>query len=208
MDDVQICNLALSRIGISLKIASLQTERTKEAIELRNVYELTRDRVLGAAPWPFAKRTVQLAKVGDTPARWKYRYAYPNDCLALRGLFPASLIGSFTQQTLRQYLMLNKTPHEMELTTGDVQTIVTDLDQAYAIYTVRVTNPSVFDAAFVSAFAWSLAAEVALPLAKTIDHSRNAGAQYAAEINTALAKSLNEEGGDAPPDSEFVIARL
>ena len=208
MDDVNICNIALSRIGVSLKISSLQTERTKEAIELRNVYEMVRDKVLGAAPWPFARKVVPLALTGDAPLRWKYRYAYPNDCVAMRALFPSSLLTSLSPEALRQYLRAHKTPYELELVGDGTQTIVTDLEQSYAEYTVRVTNSAVFDAAFVSAFAWGLAAEVALPLAKTIDHSRNAGAQYSAEINTALAKALNEEGADPFPESEFVMARL
>lgn len=205
MDDTQIGNLTLSRIGISLKIASLD-DRSKEAIELRNVFSLVRERVLEAAPWPFARKIVPLQKVGAQPYGFLYRYVYPNDCLAIRALLPPATAGQ-SAEAFRQWVKTNPVRHEIQLD-SDNRTICTDQDLAFLEYTVRVTNPRLFSAKFVSAFAWALAMEVALPLAKTIDYSRNAGAQYEKELNEAIAAGLNEEKQDAPPDSEFVRARL
>lgn len=206
MDDVQICNLALSRIGISIKIASL-SDRSKEAIELRNVFDLVRDRVLEAAPWPFARKIVSLQKVGAQPYGFLYRYAYPNDCLAIRSVLPPAPSGQ-SAECFREWLKTEPVRHEIQLDDDNARTIATDQDLASLEYTIRATNARLFSAKFVSAFAWALAAEVALPLAKTIDYSRNAGAQYEKELNEAIAAGLNEEKADAPPDSEFVRARL
>lgn len=205
-DDISICNIALARIGITTKIASL-TERTKEAIELNSVFEDVRDRVLSAAPWPFARRIIALQKTGSTPFRWAYRYEYPSDCIAIRNIFPPMPSGT-TAEMFRRWLTESKVAYETEADSNDYQTIVTDQDLAVIQYTKRVTNPVRFDSKFSGAFSWALAAEVALSLAKTIDHSRNAAAAYEKEIREAIANARNEEQREDPPDSEFVRARL
>lgn len=204
-DDVSICNLALLRIGVSVKIDSL-TQRTKEAIELNAVYEEVRDRVLAAAPWPFARKVRNLQLTGDTPVKWKYRYEYPNDCVAIRAIYPPD--SGFLSGIYRQYLQADRTPYELENDDDGYLTICTDIEKPIIEYTARITNPQRFDAKFTSAFAWLLATEIALPLAKSIDYSRNAADAYTREINEAIAKALNEEKKDAPIDSEFVRARL
>lgn len=205
-DDIAICNLALSRIGVTIKIDSLDA-RCQEAIELKAVYELVRDRVLGAAPWPFAKSVSLLQKTGATPVRWAYRYEYPNDCIRVRSIYPPAPAGT-RSDSFRAWLKVNRAAYELELDGTDARTIVTDLDGAIIEFTKRITNPGLFDPAFVSAFAWGLSAEVALSLAKTVDHAKNAGAMYQQAVNEALAAALNEEVRDDPPDSQFVLVRL
>lgn len=205
-DDVGICNLALSRIGVTVKIDSFDA-RSQEAIELKAVYELVRDRVLGAAPWPFAKRVDYLQKTGATPVRWAFRYEYPNDCVRVRAIYPPPPAGTRPEQ-FRVWLRVNRVPYELELDETGAKTIVTDQDTAIIEYTKRIVDPSLFEAAFASTFAWGLAAEIALSLAKTVDHAKNAGAMYQQAVNEALAAALNEEVREDPPESEFVRARL
>ena len=207
-DDVSICNIALGRIGVTKKIASLSPpDRTLEAIELANVYEEVRDRVLSAIRWPFARMTAALQKTGDTPYKWLYRYEYPNDCLDIRAIYPPQEAGSFAQ-SIRLEAATNPVRYELGLDENDALTICTDQDLAVIEYTARVTNPRQFNASFASALAWAIASEVALPLAKTIEHSEKAAKMYEKEIREAAAKALNEEKREDPPDSEFVIARI
>jgi len=207
-DEVSICNVALSRIGITMKIASLDNPRTKEAIELAAVYEDVRDRVLAAAHWPFARKPVRLQQTGTTPEKWAYRYEYPNDCLAVRFIFPPIGLGR-SPETFRQALQEIKTPYELALDDDDSLTICTDLGPVAVLeYTKRVVNPARYDAMFSSALSWALASEVSLPLAKTVDHAQNAAKAYERIVAEATAKALNEEVRQDPPDSEFVRARL
>jgi hypothetical protein len=208
VDDVSIANLALARIGITMKIDSLSPPaRTKEAIELIAVFDEVRERVLAAAPWPFARKIVTLQQSGSTPFKWPYRYEYPNDCVAIRALYPPYQSG-MTADTFREWTITNKVPFELALDDTDALTICTGQDQAVIEYTKLVTNPRLYNSKFRSAFAWALSAEVALPLAKTIDHSRNAAAAYEKEIAEATAQALNEEQADVQPESEFVRARM
>ncbi|MDT8419347.1 MAG: hypothetical protein RQ754_02860 [Desulfuromonadales bacterium] len=202
--EVDLCNLALFRIGVTTTIASL-TERSKEAIVCNGVYENVRDKVLEAAPWPFARKFADLQLTGDAPDRWAYRYQYPTDCLAVRSVLPPVPSG-LSQIAYRQWLQQYQVPYE--LSEGDEGlTICTDCEESNIEYTVRVTNPMRFSAKFTSALAWALAAEIAIPLAKGIDYAKNAAAMYEKELFETLAKMFNEEQSDEDPESEFVRAR-
>jgi hypothetical protein len=202
---VEICNIALARIGVTMSIAAL-SEKSKEAIQCSLLYEQTRDRVLSAAPWPFARKFAALQLTGDAPDRWLYRYEYPNDCLDIRHVYPP-LPSGMTASGFRLWQRQSRAAYELAEGEDDNQTLCTDVEQAVAEYTVRVVNPLRFTSQFSSALEWALAAELALPLAKGIDYAKNAAVKYEQEINETLAKSLNEEAPDVPADSEFVTVR-
>ena len=66
---VQICNMALAHCGVTILIADL-AEASQQG-ELCNLfYEPTRDKVLQAIPWPFARKYARLQAIGhgDAPA--------------------------------------------------------------------------------------------------------------------------------------------
>lgn len=203
--EVDLCNLALFRIGVTTTIASL-TERSKEAIVCNGVYALVRDKTLEAAPWPFARQFADLQLTGTAPDRWAYRYQYPTDCLAVRSVLPPVPPG-LTQIAYRQWLQQYQVPYELIEGADGNLTLCTDCAEANIDYTVRVTNPVRFSAKFTSALAWAIAAELAIPLAKGIDYAKNAAAMYEKELFETLAKMLNEEQADEPPISEFERAR-
>lgn len=201
-----ICNLALQRIGVTIGIENL-AQRSKEAIACSLIFAEIRDKVLTEAPWPFAKRLGTLNLSGDTPPTWKYRYAYPPNCLKVRRIFPQRKDGE-DPSCLRRSVSAMQIPYELIGDDNDNVTLCTDLENAAVEYTARVTNPLRFAAKFSSAFAWALAVELALPLAKGVEYSQNAKKMYDLEINEAVASALNEEKRGPVPDSEFILARL
>lgn len=204
--EVEICNIALARIGITMSITSLD-ERSKEAMQCKLFFEMTRDKVLGDAPWPFARRTAALQLTGEAPQRWGYSYQYPGDCLRLNDVFP-TIPSAMSPDVFRKWADSNRVPYELGAGDSDNQVVLTDQINAVAVYTKRITNPLRFDAMFGSALSWALAGELAIPLAKGVDYAKNAYAQYGLEINTALAKFLNEEGPpEENPESPFITAR-
>src|SRR5690242_389598 len=78
---VKICNLALSNIGQSDSIASID-EASTAARMCKLWFDQSRDAVLQEFPWPFATKAIALAQLtGDPPPGWGFAYAYPNDCL-------------------------------------------------------------------------------------------------------------------------------
>lgn len=203
--DAEICNTALQRVGVSLTIDSLG-QRVKEAAVCNQVYSMTREKVLTDGLWPFARKYQLLNLSGTAPLKWKYRYVYPNDCLGVRGIFP-DLGAGVEPYIFREYQRQNPTPYELVLDDNGDRTICTDLPDAAIEYTMDVTNPMRFDAKFVSAFAWAIAAEIALPLARDPKYMQNALSMYRLEIGQALASALNEEGRPEESESEFVRGR-
>jgi hypothetical protein len=98
-----IVNRALSAIAARSSLVNLN-ERSTEAEQARLLYDPTRDELLRAAPWNFARKMVQLALLKAAPGTpenptgtpnvydpatmppppWFYSYAYPNDCVQVR----------------------------------------------------------------------------------------------------------------------------
>jgi hypothetical protein len=203
--DAEICNIALQRVGVTLTIDTLG-QRVKEAIVCNLIYATTREKVLTDGHWPFARKYQPLNLSGVAPLKWKYRYVYPNDCLAVRGIFP-DLGAGVDPAIVREYARQHRTPFEIVLDDNDDMTICTDLADASIEFTRNVTNPARLDAQFVSAFAWAIAAEIALPLSRDVKYMQNALSMYDREIGQAMAKALNEEGRQEDPESEFVRER-
>jgi len=59
-DPVQICNVALSRIGHREPIASLD-DKSEEAVVCNAIFQTVRDSLLGAWPWPFSIKHTALS---------------------------------------------------------------------------------------------------------------------------------------------------
>jgi len=79
---VEICNLALYMVG-SERISAL-TENNKRAKICNDLYVIVRDSFLGAHPWNFAIRRVELAKTATTPEfGYEYEYQLPADILRI-----------------------------------------------------------------------------------------------------------------------------
>lgn len=95
-DAITIWNLALSAAGSPHTVSDPQ-ETSREANLCRLHYDLVRDNVLKAAPWPSTEATsrLTLAAVRDYTVPWqptdprvgfKYEYKHPEDMLAPRHL--------------------------------------------------------------------------------------------------------------------------
>jgi hypothetical protein len=194
---VDICNMALGRLGISQFIGNLETERSNEAGTCRIFYESARDRVLEDFPWSFAKRTVELQDIGTPPADWQYRYRYPNDCLFAREV--QSSAGRSNPQTQFEVV-------EDEANGG--LALCTDQEQARLVYTARIANSDLFSQLFIDALAWSLASDIAAPLSATPKMAESAANAYTSTLLKAAARNLNEGREQPEPESEFLTARL
>lgn len=211
---VDICNMALARIGFSETIASLD-ERSKAAQTCTLFYEAARDYVLRDFPWNFATRAVQLAEVTDaTFPGWQVVYRYPTDCLDARQVvteagtrLPLSYwVSTDPQRPHLSRWLPPRIPFEVSSDEAG-RLILTDLEEAYLVYTARIEDPNLFDSMFVSALAWHLAVELVMPLA--VDERRAARAErnYTIVLSQAQAMNMNEAQADAPPESPSITAR-
>lgn len=93
-------------------------------------------------------------------------------------------------------------------TNGTGKLIYTDQPQAWLKYVSRVTDVNMFDAIFMEALAWRLAAAINMALTGNADLGTFALNMYNRVILSAGSHSQNESQEPQPPVDEFTIARL
>ena len=166
---IDICNLALAHLGQSA-ISSLEQENDK-ARRLNLFYAPVRDEVLRTHNWAFAGVQEPLALLEDAcdeQGRWSYKY--PNEALFVRRVFTAGCNRAVFEEFFRPDL------HS--------RVILTPAKQAYAEYTRRITDETLFDAAFIKSFSLALACDLAVCL--------TADTQLAAQLLQKYTLSLQE----------------
>ena len=182
--EIEICNIALSRIGNSRSINSM-TESSKEANQCSLHYEQCRDAVLSDFPWNFAVKRVALADTNNPPPEWKYAYRYPTDCMKAIAIIRPG------EKYHRPDTAIHFQVGADEDGTGKL--IYTDQPEAWLQYTARVTDVNMYDALFKDALAWRLAAELARPLASNAGIGNEALQLYQMTIAGAAAHSGNHQ---------------
>ncbi len=203
-DVAKIANLALGRVGVSRYISSL-ADTGQDATVVNQVYEITRDMVLADVEWPFAKKFVELELIHNTeddPADgpmpwasdWTFSYRYPVDCLTAR-----SIVLTGRNETVA-------VPFEVSTDVAG-RIIYTDAESPILRYTRKVEDASLFSADFIDALAWRIAAEIAMPLAQSINVRVACEQRYLMAISRAAANAINENKRDPNPDSEFISGR-
>lgn len=202
---IDICNRALATIR-GKSINSI-TESSIEAQQCKLWYEFARDTVLSRVDWAFARKTIALALRAEAPLQWVYAYAYPSDCLKLRvvtGPFAAaqSSDGLASRSRFQTDIVAldPSVPYAIENING-AKVVVTNQEQAYGVYTVRVTDTSLFDDLFCVALSYQLAAMIAVPViggdfGKAMRN--DALTLYRDAISDAVAANQNEQ--TRPPE--------
>ena len=84
--EVDICNLALARLGDNATVASIDPpEGSAQAEHCARFYAIARDSLLEMHAWKFATRRVQLAKLTVPSWDWSFAYAEPTGALQTAG---------------------------------------------------------------------------------------------------------------------------
>ena len=192
--EIDICNMALGHLG-QKSINSL-TEARRESQLCKQFYAPTRDFVLRAHPWGFARRQQYLSVVsGMEPAGFEYAYYYPTECLLARKIHnPAD-------EDTPIYFEVSTNPD-----TGE-KVILTDYAQALLIYTVRVKDPLKFDPMFVDALAYKLAGDIAFPLTSKASVAETMFRSFQASLSVAQAVDGNESRPNPKKTCKYIRAR-
>ena len=175
--EVQICNLALAKLGARF-INSL-AEESREARYCNAFYPEVRDAVLREHPWNFAEKETALVEDPANPPVVKYATAYhlPTDCLHARHL----------ENTATEFTVTGRKLH-------------TNQPNAKLAYTARITDPAEFDASFTLALSARLAAELAEPVTKTSTKAQQMWTLYLNAVQAARTADAAE--GVADPDTD------
>lgn len=195
--DIQIVNMALSKIGTSAVIESF-TERSAEARVASIWYDYSRRNMLSLHDWTFARRRQTLALSADAaPDGWMFRYQYPADCLRFRLIYnPAGLEGPaipFEVGTSLDGLELN---------------IFTNLDDAIGLYTFDNTSETTFNEVFIDLLATYLASQMALAITGKNSVKNRLDAEASRLLVASRAFDSNEEVDSPLPQAEWITARL
>lgn len=198
---VDICNMALGRIGVSRYISDIN-EPSNEARVCRVFYESTRDRVLSDFDWNFATSYAALQDIGSPPVGWLYRYRYPNNCMKVCKVMetPDTDTDTDTEPPAVPFSVVEDEAN------GELAICCNILTPTLK-FTRRITIPSLFSWSFINALAWALAAELAIPLAAQPGYATAANNAYTASLVQGMARNLNEAKEQPAPESEFLTAR-
>jgi len=174
--NVEICNIALSRIGDTL-ITDLN-ENSKQARTCKLLYEPERDLLLHSHYWNFAMKRKSLAQLSEAPDfEYDYQYQLPTDYLRDRELYEST--ANYVIEGDR--LLINE-------------------DVVYLKYIARITDPNKFNPAFLICLALKMGAELSIRLADSKTLKKLTLQEYLMQIREAYR--LNAIEGNPPEDMD------
>lgn len=218
---VDIVNRALAQISAKATIANL-SEPSTEAVMANTLYASTRDAILRAAQWNFARKVAYLTLLKAAPGTvqntssattwdaatmpappWLYEYAYPSDCLAVRYVTPQPRLAGATTPPMFSVAgygtagVMPSPKARFEVASGasgvdQIKVINTNLDTALCCYTRRVENEGLWDDLFAEAMVQSLATQLAMPITGKLQIRQVCAQQALAALANARARDGNE----------------
>ena len=197
VSQTEICNLALLRLSVR-RITAI-SDGSKPATALSDAWDLCVKSALRDNNWNFAQKIIPLTQIAnETVLGWDYLYVYPADGLFIREICDQNTIGS------------NVKNYEWEkMLSPDTSTpsIATNLENAYARYTVLVTDVTKWDSQFCDCLAWRLAAECAHSLTGSQDIAARMVQAYSAASATAQTSNAVEGHKDEEHYSPYISTR-
>jgi hypothetical protein len=217
VNETSVANMALGRLGIGQTIASLD-EATNPARQCKRWFDHCRDEVLRDLKPDFANVAEALALVADeTYPGWGYVYQYPNECLVLHDAGAQSRVPVWYDEPYatggvggyRYYpYYVSNVPWKVALKADKAsRVILSDIAEAWAFFTARVTNLNVWTPDAISALAWKLASEIAGAIQVKADLIQLARQSYEVEKSRTKAASRNEARQDRMPESPSIQIR-
>lgn len=158
---VTICNLALSRIGESATVSSIDPpDGTAQADTCARFYPMALATCLESHDWSFATRRDVLAELAEgavEKGHWKHAYAVPSNCRRVIDISP----DSEEPVPVMRYLGMKNIEYEI-VATDTAKILLTDAESPIVCrYITGEVNPSQFSGLFVEAVSWLLASYLA-----------------------------------------------
>lgn len=160
-DAIDICNLALNRIGKRASVSNIDPpDGSDESYSCARFYPLALQTILNAHNWAFATKRASLAKMANVDASpWKYGYALPSNCLRVINL---QLPDAHHPTGFPERWFADGQPIEFEVVNGGASLmLLTNVEKPVARYIMNNPPESFFSATFSDALAWLLASYLA-----------------------------------------------
>lgn len=208
---VDICNLALSYLGDSATVASIDPpEGSAQAQHCARFYPMALAIMLENHEWNFITKRVTLALL-TTPYndRWQYAYAVPSNSNSILSVIPkceyADYFGFRDWLGWRWAYPFESEKQrwkdfQIEVDAQNRRVILSNLCDAIARFTTNQVTPGMFPAMFTNALARLLASMLAGPILKGnegISQGQKQFALYRLQLGEAEAQDANQRH-DAP----------
>jgi hypothetical protein len=189
LSQVQICNLALSRIGITQAIDSID-EASNEARQCKLLFDPCLEDLISSHDWPFANRIAELGLVEENPTpSWTYSYRLPADYLKV----------NFIEEDDSEEFQISSDA------SGGL--FYSNLDSVTLNYTASITDIGIIP----TDVAWVLAGKLAYELAPALSRSdsviERAFRWYQDKLREALINRIGEPKLAEMPDAEAISER-
>lgn len=196
----EICNLAISHLGIAKEIGDIITENSQEANACRRFYDVARDAIIRDYAWPFCRMFKALPLVAQNPTdEWLFAYRYPNDVLKIKRIL--SGIRNDTRQSRVPYVISQDSVGKL---------ILCDIEQAQIEYITTEDDPLVYPPDFILAFSYRLASYIAPRITGGNAFgamSENLMKMYRYHLSIAIHNCSDEEQREEEVQSEFIRVR-
>lgn len=216
---VDLVNMALLQIVSNQTITSINPPSPPNSTAAKAaslLYQTQVDATFRAVHWNCARfqaaATLLAAQWGTPqnpngtlpkpPQPWLYMYAYPDDCLLVRFVFPLCLppAGSTAVMTnvgvgYRNYVntSLPFVPASaLDANGNSIRVILTNCPQAQIVYTKRIPDPNLWDAGLINAVTNVLAAWLVNPVARSAELLKERVSVAVASIEAARLSDGNE----------------
>lgn len=175
--DVDICNLALSYLGDTATVASINPpEGSPQASHCATFYPIARDALFEMHDWGFATKRVALAQLDNPSSQWAYCYAAPSDLMNTIAVLDAAALDDTIQTVTNQdqpigytnetFAQITPQPYSVEMSADGQDIIYTNQANAVFRYVARIIDTTKFSPLFVRTLAASLASMLAGPVLK------------------------------------------
>lgn len=190
---IQICNLALAKVGDTASQISSLDDGSNEAALCSKFYEPTLKELLSSHTWNCAVKYAQLSASTTEPTfGWENSYPMPADCI--RPMELRSDSSSSGVRYMSEWKVVGRN-------------IYSNVSNAYLIYVAYITDPNLMTPLFIRALYTSLASKLAYPLTE----DKNLVVSLENELNQVImpeARRVNSFSGHEFPrvDSEWIEA--
>lgn len=211
--DVDICSMALSHLGISQTIQSLDPpDQSAQGQACAFWYPKMRNWLLQNAPWNFAYVAQILASDATTIPGWTYAYQYPNDCL--QGIAVSTSAGRrlVSSSWFSYWNAFNgsvpKVPWQVMQSQVAGKAILCDIaSPAYLFYIQCVTDTSLMSPMFIDCLSFYVASRIGNPLRSDLKRVQLCAQAAEGMRLQALAQCLNEAQEDQERVSPSISVR-
>ncbi len=195
---IDIVNRALTKIGDDRIMDILDDQENAKTIN--SMYDTVLAAELRARVWNFTVKRASLPALASVPPfGYLLEYQLPVDHLRL-----IQVGETYVGLSLSDYVGTSEAEFQVE-----ERKIRTDLAAPLKIrYVSLVTDPGLYDALFVEAFASRLAVECCERLTQSNTKRQLAAEEYTLAIRTALRADAIENPPQTMPDESWIMSRL